>query len=623
MNTENLIVVDSFFARKFSISNSLYLLDDELLNQKNTIKIEEVEAFNMCCNHTTNEITSLILNSTLFKNNSSIKTVLRPSVSMLVYVLLDRIIRINRIEKKLFKTLKTPKVSGNIFFENITDLYSKLRDKPEHNQFIFNRISQLKNDNNIDTIELNKDIDQEEWSNYEGFYNPKKNKFSEPLNFIIKRFIFNMIKKTLFYLKKYFYRYNFINSKPLIIANGLAYSQVLISNSIYISKKLNIKWFKDYYLNKKKYKIDKSKRDLLFEEISKKCIDVISYNLNKNSFNNINLTSIGELVKLLVEMIPSNSFEGINSEINKYVSQLPRNKGSIYLTGFPSATGSYSFITAAAKRLKYKVVGVQHSGRGGYLANDAIIAEENISGSDYYITSGWNNKETSLPIWKNSAIPLPSPSYTFARKKNLFKGLSGKKIVFVGLGEIYPYTVRYDGTYYLDGRKLWSDSIYEIVSKLTKNEITVYVNSYCKLSSKVYVQLLNKLKRIGKNCIVNDAPKKGDARNFFKIADATIWDVPAGGFVESWMSSTPAYSLSSSKLMQFQEDSKPYIEDLKSSGILCCSNINLVNSVLRLISEGKIDIQTELAVNKFLDKYTRTSKNWEEEWVNALNAKLN
>ena len=197
-----------------------------------------------------------------------------------------------------------------------------------------------------------------------------------------------------------------------------------------------------------------------------------------------------------------------------------------------------------------------------------------------------------------------------------------KKIVFVGLGEIYPYTVRYDGTYYLDGRKLWSDSIYEIVSKLTKNEITVYVNSYCKLSSKVYVQLLNKLKRIGKNCIVNDAPKKGDARHFFKIADATIWDVPAGGFVESWMSSTPAYSLSSSKLMQFQEDSKPCIEKLKSLAILRCSNIDLVNSILKLMNEGKIDIETELAVNTFLDKYTRTSKNWEEEWVNALSNKF-
>ena len=182
--------------------------------------------------------------------------------------------------------------------------------------------------------------------------------------------------------------------------------------------------------------------------------------------------------------------------------------------------------------------------------------------------------------------------------------------------------MRYDCTYYLDGRKLWSDSIYEIVSKLIENEITVYVNSYCKLSSKVYIQLLNKLKKIGKNCIVNDAPKKGDARNFFKIADATIWDVPAGGFVESWMSSTPAYSLSSSKLMQFQEDSKPYIEDLKSSGILSSSNINLVNSVLRLISEEKIDVETESCVNKFLDKFTRTSNNWEEEWVNALNDKL-
>ena len=130
-------------------------------------------------------------------------------------------------------------------------------------------------------------------------------------------------------------------------------------------------------------------------------------------------------------MIPSNSFEGINSEINKYVSQFPRNKGSIYLTGFPSATASYSFITAAAKRLKYQVIGVQHSGRGGYLANNAIIAEENISGSDYYITSGWDNEEKSLPLWKNSAIPLPSPSYTFARKKSLFKGLSGKKSIHI------------------------------------------------------------------------------------------------------------------------------------------------------------------------------------------------
>ena len=117
MNGKKLIVIDSFFARKFSISNSKYLLDDELIVQDNTIKIEEVKAFNTCCNHISNQITTLLLNSSLYENNSSVKAVLRPSISMIIYVLLDRLIRINRIENNLLKTLKTPKVSGNIFLQ--------------------------------------------------------------------------------------------------------------------------------------------------------------------------------------------------------------------------------------------------------------------------------------------------------------------------------------------------------------------------------------------------------------------------------------------------------------------------------------------------------------------------
>jgi hypothetical protein len=48
MKKENILLVDSYFNRKYSFDNATYLLDDELRTLNNTIKINEVESFNSC-----------------------------------------------------------------------------------------------------------------------------------------------------------------------------------------------------------------------------------------------------------------------------------------------------------------------------------------------------------------------------------------------------------------------------------------------------------------------------------------------------------------------------------------------------------------------------------------------
>ena len=70
-------------------------------------------------------------------------------------------------------------------------------------------------------------------------------------------------------------------------------------------------------------------------------------------------------------------------------------------------------------------------------------------------------------------------------------------------------------------------------------------------------------KSFGNLITVQDNFQKGAAKDYFGKVSATIWDVPAGGFIESLLHGTPAFSFANKELNFFQAMAKKDIYNLK------------------------------------------------------------
>ena len=155
---------------------------------------------------------------------------------------------------------------------------------------------------------------------------------------------------------------------------------------------------------------------------------------------------------------------------------------------------------------------------------------------------------------------------------------------------------------------------------LSKSNVRILLRCYCKVSSEVLITVLKKWKDdYGNSLDIIDDYKKGGARELFDKVAATIWDVPAGGFVESLLHGTPSFSIASMELMRFQPEADYYINALKSVGILEEKPEKMSNNILSALAGGWWNnIDRKNAIDKFLDKFIVTNCNWQVEWQNKI-----
>ena len=271
----------------------------------------------------------------------------------------------------------------------------------------------------------------------------------------------------------------------------------------------------------------------------------------------------------------------------------------------------------AATELGFKVWSQQHSAWGGYLANVPNIAEISIAGSDYYITSGWEHKETHLPVWKYKAVPMASPHYFEIGKKKI--KVNNRNPVLLLTGQVYNFPILPAGSHEVDTLKFWAESIENIIYNLAEKDIQIVLKNYAPRVENLLIEygILEKwLKAGGDKIKLLDINKKGSAHLFFEQSSATIWDMPSGGFVESCMMGVPAFSFWNKKFIRCQIESEDEINKLIDVGIFNENGHDMANNIRACIQDKDWwnEPVRKTHIDNFKSHYIKTNPLWVKEW---------
>lgn len=622
MKKEKLLLLDKVVEKDLGLKDSILLMNWFNSDYHWKITIDEYQEITKHITEFSNAISDILINNDILQFDASNRAkmkVVRPLVGIVSYILIDRLIRVLNLTKHIQIThIAVPNIqNAKSFFLHKRELHAFARDDWMLNQYIVNKLL-----NTINIVDIvipnsmqNNELSFEDWTYYDGFV--KKTKIDVSLksslsNFLIKtkriinpwkyriesfRLIEDKILSDLLgYHKPHMIREGFADRK-----NGIIDFNYMFSPYIYFSES-------DLNLDKRKCLINALDKNFLFH--LGKILKKIGFTENKFEHHITNFT------QLFFMLYPISGLEASAKLYKSAYTLVKRYKSKVYVTMCPSTDEYHYYVNAAATQQNFTIFGVQHSAWGGYLTNSPLIAEEDINGTDYYITSGWTHPEPHLPSWKVKAIPLSSPAYTEIGK-TFSINQNNNKNVLLSLGQIYLYPVIYSGIYYIDTRKEWSDFLKNLINLLIEKKIYVLIKSYSSISADLTSDLFNEWEKLfgNKIKIIQDY-RKGKAMEYFKNVSATIWDIPSGGFVESLLSGTPAFAIASTGLMRFQPESKEYINALKEYGLLNETVDVMVNNIESAVTHADWwkNGDRKKAIDNFLNKFIHTNLNWKQEW---------
>ena len=542
----------------------------------------------------------------------------RPPVAQLLYYLLYRLIRIirftNNINEKVL-LLNTREFSAPV---SLNHIYNLARDSWEFNQYVVNTI--LSGYEKFDHEE--KDIlypenywDLAGWSNYTGF--GTKVQRSSKIKRLLKKpsmVVQEKIKRHLYSLSSsgrdipvYLLGYN----GDYFLKNGLFWPLGRLSR---LPQQLPV--------SSTSGSLDRFGRNNFANQANDHFVQGITGLLKVLNIDQYNKAILNGISTLVFQLYPINLFEGAKTFCDWSVHQLSKYKVKHYFTYDTAASDIAIFYNYAATKLGFKVWSQQHSAWGGYLANVPNIAEISIAGSDYYMTSGWKHKEISLPTWKIDAVPLSSPQYSEIQRARI-KPANNRSILLL-TGEIYQYPTLPAGSHYIDGLMFWAEKIRDIISELVEKDIKVLLKNYAPRVETILENngILKEWTEVGGSGLeIIRNIEKGSARKYFSQVSATIWDMPAGGFIESVLSGVPAFSFWHDQHIQHQPNAEKAINSLISAGIFNGSGVEMAMNVEKCINNDKWynDSLRLEAVNTFLNQYIKINNNWKNEWQSILN----
>lgn len=304
----------------------------------------------------------------------------------------------------------------------------------------------------------------------------------------------------------------------------------------------------------------------------------------------------------------------------------------VYVTGWPATGILPSLYTFAAKELNRKVVGMQHSAWGGYLARGALISEMLILGSDDYVTFGWGGVEKGLSSWNRRAVQLPSP--LISSNALAFNKMTRTRIlhrhVMLATGFLYRFPSVPDSALKVDVIDIWVGKLLSIVKELTKQNIRVTIAMYNKTIADTHRPIVDRLIAAGNGLCQEHTNHEKRIRNllysgeFYDDYDAVIWDVPAGGFTEALSAQVPTFALCDRDIITILPEGAEAIEMLEQQSLLFDSAEAIRDTLNIFYSNPEWATQTDriAASNNFMYKFCRTSDSWESEWKSFFHTYL-
>lgn len=513
---------------------------------------------------------------------------IRPYVGILSYILIDRYLRILKLQN-YFKdfTLKGNNENNDFLIcrnRNILEAYA--RDNSDFNQYIINNLLC----NHIPTNSIY--INTNNWDFYTGFK-------------------FEQNKPKLSYIKPF--KNN--DYKGKIIATRLAYISDIMKKEY--NDLLLINELMDINININSFKYNKIQR----KEIKKDIKSFFNKEIKKilklmNIENNCSIKIDTSLLNLFFDLYPISGLEGSLFFFNEAKDIIHYLEPNAYIEGFLSFVFEDAiYINAACNFFNIPVYGIQHSGRGGYIGNCPYVSEYSQNCSDFYITSGWKHIEKHLPYPKNGLISLPS--INFSLKKDTYK-IKKQNQILICLGEIFSYPVVYDASYTVDTRYVWYETMINLIKKLLNYEYKILIRSYCELSYKTHQKLFDDIKLLNSEKIeISKDFRKGVAKEYFDNSILVIWDILSGGFIESVLYKIPTIVVASEKQVAYQEEALSTISKLKEAYLLI-ENIEFVDYVLDSLNNKFYNEKKESVLKEFFQEFVSLNPQWKEEWLSFL-----
>ncbi len=630
MAKNKLLVVDELASSELKIENGITLYPTFENEVPWSITIDEYFVLNKCVNSLIDDTTEYLVNLPILPINSSaeaLRKLIRPNTAQILYILIERLVRILKfISLNDISNISLIKTRTFLPPSNKRELYALARDSWEFNQSIINEILSECNKVNITEKEVlypEDSWDFKKWYFYKGYEN------NEPIkrkSFARRILTFSKNPGNVFLSKIYPILHSKIlklsSHGKLIPTMGLSYSEEQFLNHGFfwpMGKFCQLPQCLPH-VSSNREKFDSAFRTNL-ATATQNYFEESAFNLLKQL--GITISGIKNYLKplsrLFFQYYPINMLENYEGYCNWSIKQFRSFKIKHYFTWDTASTDLAIFYNYAATELGFKVWGMQHSARGGYVANAPSVAELLISGSDFYITSGWSHSEPHLPMWRYSAIPMSSPHYSAIKIKKRLPKMG--KTVLLAIGEIYRFSVIYDGSYYIDTAKVWAKTIEDIIQCLVDKDVEIILKLYSPIVSGLLRSTIYKWLKTGGANIRIASDGKGSAKLLFNKVSATIWDMPAGGFVESILDGTPAFAIWRNDLMRYQPEAKEVIIKLIEEGVLNATGMDMANNVTDCVEQNDWwkNPERKQAVDEFMKRFIKTSHSWKRDWKSFLN----
>ena len=536
--------------------------------------------------------------------------ILREPVVLIVYVILDRIIRLSKVLAiegaahtcvAIPTKLKLPETSS--------ELISMIDNSKEFNQYLLAKLAS--SIWKIDTLKL----DSNDTAVMES------TKLFQNLNFDHPSFLTRITRKTSRVLSA---RFGKIPALRLANIEG-----PLLDNKLYGSGKL--KWINKLELSNKLVR-NNFLRDGLIESILDLTRDKLigKYLINQIGLNQSEAERASKIFcELLLELIPVDRLEGIPNYLKCETRLSEESAPALFFCGMPTSAEIYWI--AAAKKLGIPVIGVQHGVHYGFV-NHPSFAEIELVYCDYFISWGWT-KLPNNPLCKNAhSIPLPSPWLSGRKQKwKIIPRLSNGKrssrsndvLFMTDRIQLYPPSISTLRISSLDYLNRMNEVIWEIVSSMAEREIRVLCKPYNSLSRGIQTEVFKRLlEAYPKWFMEYEKLDKGLSRDLLEKAWLVLWDEPGTGFFECLISGIPSIVFWDRLTTQEEEFSRPYFELLEHVGLLHTNADSLANAV----SDFLCNPEAWCSNNKRLDaiecvtnEYARTAIDWNVPWVAMIN----
>jgi hypothetical protein len=198
------------------------------------------------------------------------------------------------------------------------------------------------------------------------------------------------------------------------------------------------------------------------------------------------------------------------------------------------------------------------------------------------------------------------------------------RLVLLATGEIFSFPpVFYSASCYNDVQKRWAGIIEDVIANLNKNNIQIILKNYAPNVTEILTQsgVIDRwVKAGGANISIFKSDTKGTAQSIFSQVSATIWDMPAGGLVESIALGTPAFSIWHPDIIRCQPHAADVIQNMVDAGILNGDGSAMAKNIHACLSQPGwwTEPARKGVINEFMSRYLRLNKKWPKEWKTFL-----